>query len=230
MKPVAQHVYLLPGRPPNANSYLIGDVLVNAGTRPGTQRLLRRLRGQTVRTLLLTHVHPPTQGGAAEVCQTFDADIWCGEADADTMESGDILSAQPKHWFNRFQSRFFTGPGHRVARRLREGDEVAGFEVLETPGHAPGHIALWRASDRVLILGDVVTNQSVWTGISGLREPPRIFTPDPELNRESARRLALLEPRVVCFDHGKPLRDGRRFRDFALRLPVEVDLPTVKEA
>ena len=39
MKPVAQHVYLLPGRAPNANSYLIGDVLVNAGTRLGTQRL-----------------------------------------------------------------------------------------------------------------------------------------------------------------------------------------------
>ncbi len=29
----------------------------------------------------------------------------------------------------------------RVDRALAEGDEVAGFRVLDTPGHAPGHVA-----------------------------------------------------------------------------------------
>jgi hydroxyacylglutathione hydrolase len=46
-------------------------------------------------------------------------------------------------------------PPHPVARRLREGDAVGDFVVLDVPGHSPGHIALWRASDRTLVVGDV---------------------------------------------------------------------------
>lgn len=42
-------------------------------------------------------------------------------------------------------------PAHPVGRRLREGDEVAGFTVLDVPGHSPGYIALWRESDGVLL-------------------------------------------------------------------------------
>ncbi len=44
----------------------------------------------------------------------------------------------------------------RVDRALAEGDEVAGFRVLDTPGHSPGHVAYWRESDGVLICGDVM--------------------------------------------------------------------------
>ena len=35
----------------------------------------------------------------------------------------------------------------RIAGTVREGDDVAGFEVVELAGHAPGLIGLWRASD-----------------------------------------------------------------------------------
>jgi len=33
---------------------------------------------------------------------------------------------------------------------VQEGDDVAGFEVVHLPGHAPWLIGLWRASDRVV--------------------------------------------------------------------------------
>ncbi len=105
------------------------------------------------------------------------------------------------------QERFWTGPPHPVARALGEGDEVAGFTVLETPGHSPGHVSFWRESDRVLIVGDVLGNMNFITGIPGLNTPPDMFTPDPARNRESARRLAELRPALACFGHGAPLRD-----------------------
>jgi hydroxyacylglutathione hydrolase len=141
------------------------------------------------------------------------------------MERGAPTADQPDRLFNRFQQRVFAGPGHPVQRRLREGDSVGSdFEVLEVPGHAPGHIALWRARDRVLLLGDVVTNENVWTGLPGLREPPTIFTPDPAENRRSALRLAALRPELICFSHGKPLRDTDRFVDFVASL--QADGPT----
>jgi hydroxyacylglutathione hydrolase len=110
--------------------------------------------------------------------------------------------------------------GHPVARRLKEGDEVAGFTVLETPGHSPGHVAFWRETDRTLICGDVLFNLSLLTFRAGLREPPGALTPDPALNRRSARRLAELRPELVLFGHGPPLRDGEHLARFVESLPV----------
>jgi len=115
--------------------------------------------------------------------------------------------------------RVFPGPGHPVARRLHEGDLVAGFQVLDVPGHSAGHMAFWRESDRVLICGDVFTNIDTLTGIPGLHEPKPFFTPDPARNRESMRRLAALEPALVCFGHGRPLRNPSKLRAFADSLP-----------
>jgi hydroxyacylglutathione hydrolase len=195
---------------------------VDSATRLGTRRLLKRLQGIPLGAHALTHVHPPTQGASARVAQTFGIPIWCGERDAARMEHGAPTADQPDRLFNRFQQRVFAGPGHPVQRRLREGNSVGGdFEVLEVPGHAPGHIALWRARDKVLLLGDVVTNENVWIGLPGLREPPRIFTPDPAENRRSALRLAALRPELICFSHGKPLRDTDRFVDFVASLQAD---------
>jgi hydroxyacylglutathione hydrolase len=92
--------------------------------------------------------------------------------------------------------------------------------VLETPGHSRGHVAYWRESDRVLILGDVLNNMDTRTGIPGLHEPPTMFTPDPARNRESARRLTELKPALTCFGHGAPLRDPGKLADFVARMPA----------
>src|SRR6185503_20815404 len=115
--------------------------------------------------------------------------------DAEVAERPTLIrERQPDKAINKLIWRLWAGPGHPVARRLREGDEVAGFQVLHVPGHSPGHVAYWRESDRVLVLGDVLNNMNVMTGIRGLHEPKLIFTPDPARNRDSARRLAELEP------------------------------------
>jgi glyoxylase-like metal-dependent hydrolase (beta-lactamase superfamily II) len=101
---------------------------------------------------------------------------------------------------------------------LNEGDTVGGFTVLDVPGHSAGHVAYWRESDRALVLGDVLFGLNPLTGMRQLREPPGFFTPDPAQNRESARKLAALEPALVCFGHGPPERDTKRFTDFVAGL------------
>ncbi len=95
---------------------------------------------------------------------------------------------------------------------------IAGFEVLHVPGHSAGHVAFWRESDRALIVGDVVTTIDTLTGLPGLHEPKPIFTPDPARNRDSTHRLAALEPELVCFGHGRPLRDPAKLSAFAAAL------------
>ena len=106
-----------------------------------------------------------------------------------------------------------------VTRRLREGDEVAGFQVLDTPGHSPGHISFWRESDRVLVCGDVMWGRNPFTNRGPVQEPFSIVSPDPQANRRSARRLAELEPALVLFGHGTPLRDTARFTAAVAKLP-----------
>jgi hydroxyacylglutathione hydrolase len=219
VKRLADDLYLLDGFPPYAiNVYLMGDVLVDAASRHASKRILRQLKGRTVSGHALTHAHPDHQGASHAVCEALSIPLWCGERDADAMEDGRIMDRQPRHPVNWVIGRVFPGPPHPVARRLREGDELAGFEVLDVPGHSAGHVAFLRESDRVLILGDVLTNVDTLTGVPGLHEPKSFFTPDPARNRESARRLAALDPALVCFGHGRPLRDPAKLRAFVDRL------------
>jgi glyoxylase-like metal-dependent hydrolase (beta-lactamase superfamily II) len=214
-------VFMLRGWPPNAiNVYLVGDVLLDAGTRQAEKRIMRQIAGRTVSAHALTHAHPDHQGSSHAICERLGIPLWCGQGDVPAMETpGGISNSQAPGWLNRLQQRFWTGPPHPVARALVEGDEVAGFTVLESPGHSPGQVAYWRESDRVLILGDVLNNMNLLTGIPGLHEPPDVFTPDPARNRRSARRLASLRPSLTCFGHGPPLRDPGRLADFIARLP-----------
>ena len=218
VKRLADGLHQLRGFPPNAiNVYLMGDVLVDAGTRHAGRRILRQLRGHRVAAHALTHAHPDHQGASKEVCEKLGVPLWVGEHDVRAMETGDF--GQQDHLVNRLIDRAWAGPPRPVDRALREGDKVGGFLVLDVPGHSPGHVAYWREADRVLVLGDVLTNMDVLTGLPGLHEPKRIFTANPQRNRDSARRLAQLEPALVCFGHGAPLRNPRKIRDFVGRLP-----------
>jgi hydroxyacylglutathione hydrolase len=197
----------------------MGDALVDAASKRAGRRILGQLEGRTVNAHALTHAHADHQGASKEVCDRLGIPFWVGSADADAAEDPRLmLERQPDHPINRLFFRTMAGPGRRVDRRLREGDDVAGFTVLEVPGHSAGHVAFWRESDRALILGDVLNNMDVFTGIRGLREPKRVFTPDPARNRESARKLAALEPALVCFGHGPPLRDPKKLSDFVAGL------------
>ena len=66
----------------------------------------------------------------------------------------------------------------------------------------------------MLVIGDVVSHLSIWTGLPMLREPERVFSIDPAQNRRSARRLAALNPALICFGHGPPMRKTGKFLDF----------------
>jgi hydroxyacylglutathione hydrolase len=219
---VADGVWLLAGRPRNAyNVYVVGDALVDAGTRHAARRILRQVRGLALKSHVLTHGHLDHRGSSHEVCEKLGLPLLCGEADVAEVESGGRAGFDEKPLLVRAEHRLLAGPGHPVSETLAEGDRVGEFSVLEVPGHSPGHLAFWRQSDRVLILGDVVFNLRLPSGRKGLQLPPNLLTTDPERNLASARRLAELEPEIVCFGHGPPLRDGELFRRFVRDAKVE---------
>lgn len=210
MNRLAEDVFHIPLVPRNGlNAYVVGDVLVDAGLAQSGKKIVKAVAGHGIHTHLLTHAHGDHAGGSKHVSDALGAPVWCGAADADAVKAGKPVAA------SRLQAMFKWKPVD-VARELREGDAVgSGFVVVDVPGHSPGHIALWRESDRTLVCGDVFINMNLYTTAYGLHEPPSFFTPDETRNRESARRLAELEPELVLFGHGPPLRDPAKLKDFA---------------
>jgi glyoxylase-like metal-dependent hydrolase (beta-lactamase superfamily II) len=124
----------------------------------------------------------------------------------------------------------------RWLKVLPEGEVPAmpGWRWLHTPGHAPGHISLWRESDRALLAGDafITTNQesaySVATQRPELHGPPQYYTPDWEQARRSVEQLAALEPEVVITGHGPPMR-GPKLRAALHLLAQDFDRLAVPE-
>jgi hydroxyacylglutathione hydrolase len=213
MRRVAEDVFQVPLAPRDGvNAYLLGDVVVDAGTKSSAKRLIKALHGHTVGAHALTHAHVDHAGGSKRLVDAFDVGVWVGARDRADIESG--RPAAPETWARPMMARLRCDPVP-VARSLHEGDDIGhGFTVLDTPGHSDGHVAFWRESDRTLVLGDVFLNMHLLTTVPGLHEPPRIFTRDPQRNRDSARRLAALEPELALFGHGPPLRDPAALKAF----------------
>jgi hydroxyacylglutathione hydrolase len=127
------------------NVYLAGDVLIDAATRWAKRRIVRQLKGRSLRMIALTHCHPDHQGVAKFLCEHFRVPLACHKADVPVMEGR--VPMRPQHWIVRLGERFWAGPPHPVKRVLQDGDEVAGFRVIHTPGHTPGHVIYFRESD-----------------------------------------------------------------------------------
>ena len=113
------------------------------------------------------------------------------------------------------------GPPHKVDVVLNEGDEVGSFKVIHAPGHAGGEVIYWRESDGTAISGDVIRNLNYATGMTGIDQPPDMFTYDPAENRRSIRKLAELNPKVILPGHGPEVTDMGKFEAFVEALPSD---------
>ena len=200
---------MLDGFPPYAiNVYLMGDVLVDAGSRHATRRILRQLNGRTVAAHALTHAHPDHQGASHEVCETLSLPLWCGELDAEAMEDGRD-QAPPAEAPDQRDRR----PGvHRPAAPGRAGGftRATRSRASRCSTSRATRPATSRSGGRPTARSSAATCSRTST-----RSPasPACTSRSRSSRRtrcatgESMRRLAALEPELVCFGHGRPLRE-----------------------
>ncbi len=224
---VADGVWLLRGDLRNGmNIYFLedGDGVVQweAGTRSMRKAALaagENLGG--IKRVVLAHAHADHRGTAP----FMRAPVFCHPDDVADAESDELfspymdLSKLPilsARWIYPLLFRYWDGGPVEIAGTIDEGDEVAGFRVIHFPGHAPGLIGLWRESDRVALVSDVVyfadpaLLKPLPEGETTVPHPA--FNADHERARESLRKLAALEPKVVCAGHAEPLR-GKNLRE-----------------
>ena len=209
------HIKCLPGLPWAVNAYLAGDVLIDAGCRQSTSRILKQLDGHEVTAHALTHAHPDHQGASRDVCEKLGIPFWCPELDVPAAEDPKLIDErQPDKFMAHFFWRIFHGPGHKVDRVIKEGDEV---------GRLPGYRrARPLRRTRRLLAGvrpgpDPRRRPGQHGPVHGDPGPARAQArPDarPDAKPGVGPPLAALEPELVCFGHGAPLRDPQKLKEF----------------
>ncbi|MBI1946934.1 MAG: MBL fold metallo-hydrolase [Deltaproteobacteria bacterium] len=151
-----------------------------ADERARFDRLLESaLGGRTLTAIICTHHHVDHVADVSRLAHKHGAPVWAHKETAARL-------------------------GCRVDRLLDDGDRVetalATFQVLHTPGHAPGHLCLFDEATRVMVAGDMIA-----------AEGSILIDPDDGhmgLYLASLDRMIALEPRGVVPAHGPLIANG----------------------
>lgn len=201
-----------------------GPVAFDAGVRGTGQAILDAAGGRLSR-VVLSHSHVDHRGGANEL----DAPVFCHPADVADVE-GDagasytrfelIENPRVREAMPRLLEAWDGGPVE-VSGTVDAGDEVAGFEVVHVPGHAPGQIALYRRADRLLLAADTIYTIDMELGQPGSPRVPHPATSwDMDLARAAVRRLIELQPARVYTGHA-----GHVDKDVVAQLEAAASFP-----
>lgn len=200
-------------------------VLIDAGLKTSAPKIKKMAalifgEGSKPQCIILTHGHFDHVGALQQLAEEWDVPVYAHYLERPYLTGrSSYPPPDPTVGGGLMANMSFLYPKkpiditHRL-RLLPENDLVPnlpGWRYIHTPGHAPGHISLFRDEDKILIAGDafVTTNQnSVWSVMTQKRElngPPKYFTTDWDAAFRSVKQLADLEPATVATGHGKPM-------------------------
>ncbi|HEY4426601.1 MAG TPA: MBL fold metallo-hydrolase [Solirubrobacteraceae bacterium] len=212
---IAEGVWLVQGQPGRCNVYLLEDgegvTLFDAGARTMTRAVARagaKLGG--IRRVVLSHGHTDHRGvapalGVPVLCHADEVQDAEGTGGFRYWPDGLSGLPTPLRQAHRLMHRYAWDAGPvKIADTIAEGDEVAGFRVIELPGHAPGQIGLWRETDRLALSGDCFYTIDLWGRGTEPRLPADLYNFDTQQARASLRKLAELEPAIAWPGHAKP--------------------------
>jgi glyoxylase-like metal-dependent hydrolase (beta-lactamase superfamily II) len=205
----------LPTGPKHVHCYLVDGTLFDTGLGLGDAPW----DAVEVERIAITHFHPDHVGGAAAAAAATGAPVYQGGLDYAQCERVWGTEDWPERMAAWFICHGVPEPvatdliarGHAFASFVRyaidpellyEGSELAGWDVVELPGHADGHLGFLR--DGVLIGGDHLLDKI--SPAVGLYPDSR---PDPLGDYlASLERTIELAPRIVFPGHGEPIDDA----------------------
>jgi glyoxylase-like metal-dependent hydrolase (beta-lactamase superfamily II) len=222
MKDIFVNIYMIHN--PERNDWVLVDTGLST-TAPKIRKMASHLFWPELRpsAIILTHGHFDHTGSLIELANEWDVPVYIhymerpyltgksGYPPADPMAGGGLMSLLS--W------AFPNGPIEMTSGKLISLPDNGSIPVLpewryvHTPGHAPGHISLFREKDRVLIAGDAVVTTCAESAIANLAPgkpdvygPPKYSTYNWKTAAESVRKLAALEPLVLASGHGRSMK------------------------
>ncbi|MEF8856127.1 MAG: MBL fold metallo-hydrolase [Haloplanus sp.] len=158
------------------NAYLVGSALVDPAAR--TDALDAAVATADVTDIAVTHAHPDHVGGVAHYA----------------AETGATVHARRGR-----EARFEAATGVAPDRTFAEGETVGDLTVLDTPGHAPDHVAF--EADAGIVSGDLVRS----SGSVAVAAPEG----DVRAYLVALRRLVARDPPRLYPGHGPTIDDSR---------------------
>jgi hydroxyacylglutathione hydrolase len=216
---VATGVWVVQGQPGRCNVFLIensgeegGVTLYDAGARTMARAVAAagaRLGGIT--RVVLGHSHTDHRG----VAPALGVPVLCHPDEVQDAEGSggwrywpaDLAGLPPvtKQVQKVLHRYVWDGGPVKIADTVSEGDQVAGFRVVDLPGHSPGLIGLWRESDRLALVSDLVYTLDMFGRSCAAKLPEDTYNYDAEEARASIRKLAEMEPAAAWAGHAKPV-------------------------
>lgn len=185
------NLLLLPGpEPAMVDSGFVGNA-------DRTREWAQAHGGGRVATVVNTHWHSDHVGGNAAL-QAVGAQIAASAPDAEAVRRRDPGCCLAEYLDQPIAP-------YTVDRSLDDGDTLrlgeTEWQVVRTPGHTPGHLCLWQPDERLLAVGDALSDYDVGWVSTALDGPDAAA-----VAKKSLERLDALHPRVILPAHG-PIPD-----------------------
>jgi glyoxylase-like metal-dependent hydrolase (beta-lactamase superfamily II) len=160
----------------------VDGVLIDPGPTSSMENLIEALGGEAPRALLLTHIHLDHAGASGNLVRRWpELPVYVHERGAPHLADPSKLLASAERLYGD-QMEPLWGEVAPVPEDnlhpLAGGEEVLGFRVAYTPGHASHHVSYLHPSSERAFVGDT----------AAVRIPPSEFvmppTPPPDIDLE----------------------------------------------
>lgn len=226
MQRIAPGLFRLLGPLPHGvNAYLWlpedagGPILFDCGWPWSGRWLAEELRSlgcppERLQAVVITHDDVDHTGRLASLHVATDATVYAHRAEIPRLERG-VWRAVPGNdgpidFVNLAGKAIYAQWSHppvHGARAIEDGDTLPGdWMACHTPGHTPGHTSYFHAGLGVLIAGDALGP----AGFGRLRAPEPAYSEDNRATLDSVRKLAALQPKIICCGHGPIIRNGAK--------------------
>ncbi len=200
----------------NVHAFLIDDgsslTLIDTLWDNDGAHVVRAIEGigrriSDLQNIVITHAHRAHLGGLAALKKRSGARVFAHEWEADIIagqRKAQAVTPIPRRPFRAYHLQLGLALGFgshapcQVDAFIREGDRIGPLEVLHTPGHSPGHLALYWRERNALFAGDTLATWP-WPSLGW-----QAFNLNEQQHRQSLLKIDDLRPDILAVGHGRP--------------------------